>query len=388
MSPPLPWLLDSLEQLKSTGLFRSRAVTRLLPEGECEIDGRRLFNFTSNDYLNLASHPQVIAAAVDALPKCGVGARGSALLFGRTEYHAQLESELAEFKSEEAAILFPTGFAANLGMLTALIGSDDVVFCDRLNHASLVDGCKATRARFRVYRHEDLETLERELQKAEESSRRWIVTDGVFSMDGDLAPLPELCRLAEKHMAHVVVDEAHATGVFGREGRGAAEHFGVENRIAVRVGTLSKALGTLGGFVAGSQTLIDFLWNRARTQFFSTALPPAICAAAIAALAIVKDEPQRRKRLLSQSEFFRQQLREHGVQVPCHSLGPIVPILLDDPFRAADVSHRLRNRGFLIGSIRPPSVPEGTSRLRISLTIVHDEQRLSDLAKALAVEME
>ncbi len=387
MSHLLPWLPESLEQLKSAGLFRFRAVTRLLPDGECEVDGRRLFNFTSNDYLNLASHPQVIAAAQDALSKCGVGARGSALLFGRTEYHAQLESQLAQFEGEEAAILFPTGFAANLGALTALIDSSDVVFCDRLNHASLIDGCKATRARFRVYRHEDLETLERELQKTEESSHRWIVTDGVFSMDGDLAPLPDLCVIAERYAAYLFVDEAHATGVFGKQGRGAAEHFGVEERIAVRVGTLSKALGTLGGFVAGSQTLIDFLWNRGRTQFFSTALPPAICAAAVTALTIVKREPERRERLLSRCEFFRQQLHEYGVEAPCHSTGPIVPILLNDPSRATDISRRLMDRGYLVGSIRPPSVPVGTSRLRISLTIAHDEQRLADLANALAEEL-
>ncbi len=386
MSRDLPWLSDELRQRADDGLLRRRRQTRWLPNGLSEIGGRTVCNFLSNDYLNLASDARVIAAAESTLHDAGVGARASALLGGRSAWHFRLERRLAEFEGEQAAILFPSGMAANVGTVSALANDQDVVFCDRFNHASLIDGCRLSGAKFRVYRHDDLETLERELMKAHDHSRRWIITDGVFSMDGDLAPLPELCRLAERYGAEILVDEAHATGVFGAQGRGVAEHFGLENRIAVRIGTLSKAIGCLGGFVAGSQTLIDFLWNSARTQIYSTALPPAVCTAAERAVNILQQEPDRRTRLHHLAHFLRQRLAERGVDVLTGSTGPIIPIVVRDSARAVALADQLEQRGFLVGAIRPPTVPHGTARLRISVCTTHSEEQLADLAVAVDEE--
>jgi 8-amino-7-oxononanoate synthase len=387
MTDPLRWLPDKLRRLDSDGLLRRRRETRWLPDGFCEIDGRRVCNFIANDYLNLASHPEVVAAAEQALKESGAGARASALLGGRSNWHLRLEQRLAAFEGEAAAILFPSGLAANLGTVSALIGEKDAVFCDRFNHASLVDGCRLSGARFRVYRHDDLTTLENELIKVKDHPRRWIVTDGVFSMDGDLAPLPALCDLAEKYEAEMIVDEAHATGVFGEHGRGLTEHFGVEDRVAVRIGTLSKAIGTLGGFVAGPQALIDYLTNSARSQIYSTALPPAVCAAAEQSVAIIQREPERRALLHRRTEFLRNRLAELGVNVLSGSVGPILPIVLNDAETVVLLAGKLESRGFLVGAIRPPTVPNGSSRLRISVSTVHNEDQLAALAAAIAEEL-
>ncbi len=384
MSESLAWLTEELRDWASQGLLRQRRSVRPLPDGWCEVDGRHVLNFASNDYLNLAGDPRVIAAAADALSTWGVGSRASALVCGRTAWHEQLERRLAEFEGRVAGLLFPTGMAANVGTVAALAGSGDVVFCDRLNHASLVDGCRLSGAKLRVYQHADLSVLERELDKAIEARRKWIVTDSVFSMDGDLAPLPELCELAERFGASLIVDEAHGTGVFGTQGRGAAELLDVEHRIAVRVGTLSKAIGTLGGFVTGSQDLIDYLWNHARTQIYSTALPPSICAAAVAALDIIAAEPARRERLTRAAASFRAQLRAAGVEPLSGSVGPIVPVGLTDPEAAVRASAHLEQQGFLVGAIRPPTVPRGTSRLRIVVTTAHTDDDLTRLAIAIS----
>ncbi|HTI52558.1 MAG TPA: 8-amino-7-oxononanoate synthase, partial [Planctomycetaceae bacterium] len=289
----LDWISTELERLRAEGLWRQQRVVTPLAGGECLVDGRRLKNFAANDYLDLARDPRVIAAGERALQESGAGAGASALVCGRTAWHGALEERLAQFEEQPSALLFPSGYAANVGTICALVGANDVVFSDRLNHASLVDGCRLSGAKIRVYRHDDLDALERALQNETGTGRRLIVTDGLFSMDGDLAPLPDLCRLAERFGAMLLVDEAHGTGVFGAGGRGVAEHHGVEARVTVRVGTLSKGIGSLGGFVAGSQPLIDWLWNRARTQIYSTALPPAACAAAAAAVDIIATEPQR-----------------------------------------------------------------------------------------------
>lgn len=384
----LPWLYEELQQLACDGLLRRRRQTRWLPDGYCELDGRRVCNFIANDYLNLASDPRVVAAAEHALQDAGVGARASALLGGRSVEHVRLEQRLAEFEGTEAALLFPTGMAANVGTISALVRPEDTVFCDRFNHASLIDGCRLSGAKFRVYRHDDLDALSGELRKASEAPRRWIVTDGVFSMDGDLAPLPELCDLAERYGAEIIVDEAHATGVFGTQGRGAAEHFGVEDRIAIRIGTLSKAIGCLGGFVTGSQTLIDYLWNSARTQIYSTALPPAVCAAAERAVAIIQQDPERRVRLHYLANFLRLRLAERGVDVLAGSIGPILPIVVQEATRAVEIAGRLEQRGLLVGAIRPPTVPRGTARLRISVSTAHAEEQLADFAAAVGEELQ
>lgn len=380
------WFAAELQALSDAGLLRRRRELRVLPDGWCEIDGQRVRNFAGNDYLGLANDPRVVAAAEAALREYGVGARGSALVCGRTEWHARLERTLAEFEGQPAAMLFPTGMAANIGTVAALAGQQDVVFCDRFNHASLVDGCRLSGAKLRVYRHDDLDGLQRHLAQAAGYRRRFLVTDSVFSMDGDLAPLPDLCDLAERYGADLIVDEAHATGVFGEHGRGVCELLGVEHRVAVRIGTLSKALGTLGGFVAGSEELIAYLWNTARTQMFSTALPPAICAAAAAAVDILKKEPERLATLRQRAERFRTRLSDRGRPPLVGSVGPIVPLVVGDPCETVQLAERLEQRGYLIGAIRPPTVPQGTSRLRITVTLSFDDAAYEELAAAVADE--
>lgn len=383
MHRALSWLSSELNALDEAGLRRQRRAVRLLPNGACEIDGQRRWNFASNDYLGLAGDPRLAEAAQAALADSGVGARASALVAGRGPWHVKLEQTLARFEGQEAAILFPTGYAANVGTITALVGEADVVFSDRLNHASLIDGCRLSGAKLRVFRHTDLESLARELSKAAGCRRRLIVTDAVFSMDGDLAPLPELCQLAEQFNAELLVDEAHGTGVFGERGRGVCEQLGVEDRVAVRVGTLSKAVGALGGFVAGSRTLIDWLWNKARPQVFSTALPPAVCAAAATAVQLIEQEPQRRKTLWQHCEFVRMALTQANIPVWPNSVGPIIPIVLGDPDAAVAAQRALEERGCLVAAIRPPTVPHGTSRLRISLSAAHNEAALRELIDAM-----
>ncbi len=379
----MDWLARQLDELAHDGLKRERRAFTPLPNGRAEWQGRCFRNFATNDYLNLASDPRVIAAATEALAE-GVGAKASALVTGRTEWHERLEQRLADFEGTEAALLFPSGYAANVGTIAALIEPTDVVHCDRWNHASLIDGCRLSGARLRIYRHDDLDGLRRELGKVSSEQRQWIVTDSVFSMDGDLAPLSELCDLAEHYGATLIVDEAHGTGVFGERGRGVAEVTQTEQRIGVRIGTLSKALGTLGGFVSGSRSLIDWLWNRARSQVFSTALPSSLCAAAVAALDIVQTEPERRTHLHALCQNLRSELRSRGIEPIAASVGPIVPIIIGDPNRTMSVARQIEDSGFLIGAIRPPTVPNGTSRLRLSVTAAFSESDTEDLAAVIA----
>ncbi len=378
------WITPELAAWESAGLRRARRTTRPLPGGMIELRGRTLLNLASNDYLGLAGDSRLADAATEALQQAGVGARASALVSGRTIWHERLENRLAEFEQTEAALLFPTGYAANLGTIAALVDREDSVFCDRLNHASLIDGCRLSGARLHVVPHLDLETLNRELDKARERRRRLIVTDSVFSMDGDVAPLPELVELAERHDAMLLVDEAHGTGVLGPHGRGLAEHFGVESRRIVHVGTLSKALGCQGGFVTGPRTLIDWLWNKARPQVFSTAFPPAIAAAAMAAIGIVHREPERRDRLRHISQQLRRDLLEAGFDLPATTvMTPIIPVILQDEQRTLAAAARLEEAGFLVAAIRPPTVPAGSSRLRISLHAQVTDEQLSQLIAAL-----
>jgi 8-amino-7-oxononanoate synthase len=383
MTSHIPWLAGGLHQLEEQKLLRRRRQVIPLPDAWCEIDGRRLRNFSSNDYLNLAHDARLIQAAKAAIETHGIGSRSSALVTGRTDWHVQLEERLAAFEGEDAAILFPTGYAANLGTIAALVGKDDVIFAERLNHASLIDGSRLSKAAIRVYEHNDLDHLNRELGQAKAYRKRWIITDSLFSMDGDVALLAELCTIAENHDAALLIDEAHATGIFGENGRGVAEWKHVENRIAVRIGTLSKAVGTMGGFVAGSHQLINWLWNRARPQFFSTALPPAVCAAACTSIEIIQSEPQRRERLLSLSDLFRRKIRNAGFETVENSVGPIVPIIFHEPEKAVSAASRLEAQGLLVAGIRYPTVPQGTSRLRITLSCAHSEEDIEKLIRAL-----
>jgi len=380
----LNWITDDLNQLAAQELLRQRREVVPLTDGRCRVDGVEVWDCASNDYLDLARDPRVTAAAAAAMTSHGVGATASPLVCGRTDLHRNLEQALARFEGAETAILFPTGMAANIGSVSALAGADDVVFCDRLNHASLVDGCRLSGAKLRVYHHTELTRLDDWLTKEEATRRKFIVTDSVFSMDGDHAPLPQLCEIADRHAAALIVDEAHGTGVFGEHGRGVAELQGVEDRVTVRIGTLSKAIGALGGFVTGSQALIDFLWNKARTQVYSTALPPAVCAAALASIQIIESEPARRERLLQNAAFFRERLSALEVTAYPGSSGPIVPVALQDPHAAMMVAEQLFVDGFLVGAIRPPTVPKGTSRLRITLRSSLARDVLERFATAVA----
>jgi 8-amino-7-oxononanoate synthase len=388
MSPSLPWIAAALDELNSAGLLRYRRESRFLADGRYEMDGRPVLDFASNDYLGLAGDPRLVSAAMAALSDGSVGARASPLVCGHGEWQQRLVERLAAFEGEPDAVLFPTGMAANIGTIAAVCGPDDLILCDRLNHASLVDGCRLSKAKMRVYRHEDLTTLERELSKETSAVRRWIVTDTVFSMDGDIAPLQEICEIADRFGAELIVDEAHGTGVLGARGRGACEALGVEGHIAIRIGTLSKAIGTQGGFVAGSRELVQYLWNRARTQVYSTALAPPLCAAATEAINIIEAEPWRRTRLGEAAAGFRQRLQESRVETIAAATGPIVPVLLRDPNASVDIATRLLQRGFLVGAIRPPTVPHETSRLRIVIHSNHSDDDLTRLADAVREEIQ
>ena len=390
---PLDWIDDRLERLERDDLLRTLPPPLRAAGTIASVDGRQLINFASNDYLGLASDERLIAAAADACHELGVGRGASPLICGRAEMHARLESRLAEFEQTEAALVFPTGFAANAGTIPTLADEGDAIYSDAKNHASIVDGCRLSRAVCHVYPHGDVHALEKLLRDnvalgGDHFRRRLIVTDSLFSMDGDLAPLAELGELAERHDAMLLVDEAHATGVFGEHGRGVVEHLAAEHprlheQVHVRIGTLSKALGAAGGFVCGKASLIDWLANRARTYVFSTAQPASSSAAAIVALEIVAREPQRRRRLLENACRLRHRLSEMG-----WDLGPsasqIIPVRIGSAAETMRLVAGLHERGFWVGGIRPPSVPADQSQLRIGLSAAHTDEMLEALVAALA----
>ena len=378
----LDWIAGELQALRATHLER-RLQTFVGRQGPTlAIDGRTYVNFGSNDYLDLAGDERLVRAACATAARSGWGAGASPLVVGRSTEHAELERELAAFERCEAALLFSTGYAANLAAVGALVGRGDVVFSDALNHASIVDGCRLSRAEVRTYPHADVAALEAMLGEAAAFRRRLIVTDGLFSMDGDVAPLAQLADAADRGDCMLIVDEAHATGVLGREGRGACEACGVEDRVDLRVGTLSKALGGVGGFVVGNRAVVEWLVNRARPYMFSTALPPAAAAASRAALDVVRGEPERRVRPAAAAEALRGALRARGWNVG-PSTTQIVPLIVGDAAKTLRLAERLRARGFWVPPIRPPSVPAGSSRLRLCLTSGHTPEMIDGLLAAL-----
>jgi 8-amino-7-oxononanoate synthase len=346
------------------------------------IDGEAHLLLASNNYQGLAGDPRVIAGAHAALDAYGAGAGASRLVTGSLDLHRRLEERLAALKSTEDALVFPTGFQANVGTIPALVGPDDVVFSDELNHASIIDGIRLSRARSVRYAHGDADALETSIRDAGHARRRLIVTDTVFSMDGDLAPLPAIVELAERHDCMLMVDEAHATGVLGPNGAGAIEHFGLEGRVGVVMGTLSKAIGAQGGFVAGSQDLCDYLRTRARGFVFTTALAPAATGAALAALDIVRDEPERRDRLRALVAQLVAGVRELGMEVlPTDSA--VVGVLIGEARPALEAAAALRRARVWAPAIRPPSVPPGTARLRLTVMATHQERHLEWALRAL-----
>lgn len=381
MPSPLSWINDELRTLEANGLRRWLAERTSRQAAAIEVGGREVINFGSNDYLGLAADVPVKAAR-QAIDERGWGSGASPLINGRGSLHVELEAALAKFEGTEAALLFSSGYAANVGTITALASKGDVIFSDAKNHASIIDGCRLSGARVQVYPHCDLDYLRMMLPQAIGFRRRLIVTDSLFSMDGDLAPLAGLAGLAEEHKAMLMVDEAHATGVFGESGRGVCEHWGVEDGVHARVGTLSKALGSIGGFVSGSQALIDWITNRARTYFFSTAAPEAIAAAGLASVENVQKEPHRRRELLTRAADLRSRLLGCGFDIGA-SESQIVPVFLGDSARTMRIATELRERGLFVPGIRPPSVPEGESLLRISLSYTHTRKTTERLVEAV-----
>lgn len=335
-----------------------------------EMAGRQILLFASNDYLGLAMHPEVIRASVEATQRFGAGAGAARLVSGSLPPHQELESALAQFKGTEAALSFSSGYLANIGAIPALIGRDGLILADRLCHASLLDGCRLSAADFRIYRHNDTEQLQSLLAARRQARRTLIVTDGLFSMDGDLAPLPELSRLAQTYGADLYVDDAHGTGVMGAYGRGTAEHFGLEASIPFQMGTLGKAFGSSGAYLAGSSTVIQYLMNTSRSFIFTTAPPPGSAAAATAALRIVQREPERRARLWANRERLFRGLTELGFTLP-PSISPIIPILIGNADRALSFAEHLFTEGIYAPAIRPPTVPDATSRIRVTVTSEH-----------------
>jgi len=379
---PLAWIEDELRQLEDQNL-RRRLLTHAGPrQAAWEIGGETLINFGSNDYLGLAADPRLSAAAARAAAQEGWGAGASPLVTGHGAAHRALEHDLAQFEQTEAALLFSSGYAANVGTITSLAGRGDVIYADAKNHASMIDGCRLSRAAVHVYSHADASSLEKLLRAGGSYRRRLIVTESVFSMDGDFAPLAELAALAEQYEAMLLVDEAHATGVLGERGSGLCEALGVEQRVAVRIGTLSKALGSVGGFVCGNAALIDWLMNRARPYVFSTASPPALAAAGSAALAIVREESWRRTDLQLHAAELRAALQAQGWNIG-RSQSHIIPLIVGQPEQAVDLAAQLRKRGLIVPAIRPPSVPAGQSLVRISLSSGHTPAMLAALQKEL-----
>jgi 8-amino-7-oxononanoate synthase len=372
-------LSEELDDLRARGIYRRQRRLEAAPGRESVLEGRPALVFGSNNYLGLTEHPQVRAAAVAAVEEWGSGASGSRLTTGNLALHEALERELALLKGAEAAVLFPSGYQAALGAIPALAGREDLLLSDALNHASLIDGCRLSRAEVRIYRHGDAEHAAALLSDRQRFRRSLLVTDGVFSMDGDLAPLPRLRALCEATDTWLMVDDAHGTGVLGETGAGTAERFGMRDRVPIQMGTLSKALASEGGFIAGTAVLADYLRNRARTFIFSTALAPASAGAARAALRLVREEPERRQRLASNAAWLRAALRELGLNVPPGET-PIIPVILGSAERAMRFSRALEEEGVWAPAIRPPTVAEGTARLRVSVMATHSP---ADLDRAL-----
>jgi 8-amino-7-oxononanoate synthase len=372
----------TLEELRQAGLFRERRVIQGPQGPHVLLDGRSVLLLCSNDYLGLAGHPTVRAAAAEAAQRWGAGAGASPLVSGHMALHRRLEAELAAFKGSQACVLFGSGFLANTGVLASLAGGGDVILSDALNHASIVDGCRLSRAETVVYAHADLGALADGLGRAGDR-RAVIVTDAVFSMDGDLAPLQGIVELARRHGARVVVDEAHATGVVGPGGRGLVADLGLEHEIDVVIGTLGKALGSYGAFACCDARTADYLVNRARTLIYSTALPPPALGASLAALQLLRDEPEIVNRLHANARALREELALNGFQVEPGTM-PIVPILVGDPGRAMALCEEALRRGTFAQAIRPPTVPYGTARLRAVAMSSHEERDLRAAARTIA----
>jgi glycine C-acetyltransferase len=378
---PLAFLDETLAQLKAEGLYRSLRELQGEQSSRARFDGRDVINLSSNNYLGLTTHPKLYDAALAAIREWGVGSGSVRTIAGTMELHMRLERRIAEFKQTEAAVVFQSGFTANAGTVSSLLGKGDVILSDELNHASIIDGARLSRAEIKVFPHRDVDALERLLVETEVVPRRLVITDGVFSMEGDIAPLPAIAAAARRHGAIMMVDDAHASGVLGRAGRGTVDHFDLHGQVDVQVGTLSKAIGVLGGYVCGSRSLIEFLYHRARPFLFSTSHPPAVAAACLAAFDVLEQEPERIERLWSNTRHFKEGLNRLGFDTGL-SETPIMPILVGESELAMKFSDRLFEKGVFAQGIGYPTVAKGRARLRTIVTATHTEE---DLDRALAI---
>ena len=366
---------EELINLEKNGLLRKLQVIESSQSFRINIDGRSVLNFCSNNYLGLADDDRLKQAASRAIAEYGLGSGASRLVCGNMLLHQQLEEKIAKFKKTDKALLFNTGYMANSGIISSLVGKGDIVFSDRLNHASIIDGVILSRATLRRFPHKDITALENLLKSNQDFRKKLIVTDTVFSMDGDIAPLPDIIKLAKKYNALVMVDEAHATGVLGKNGAGAVEHFGLEGQVDIQMGTLSKAVGAFGGYCCGSSDLIDYLINRARSFIYTTAVPVAICASSMKAIEIIQDEPGLRQKLLDNAEYLRVNLNKLGFNT-LDSQTPIIPVLIKDASLTMEFSRKLLDEGIFIQGIRPPTVSQNTARLRVAVMATHSKEDL------------
>jgi len=395
--PQMAYLTEQLNELKQRGTYFKLRVLEDEQGPVCTYDGRRVINLASNNYLGLCEHPKLREAAIEAIRKYGVGSGAVRTIAGTMRIHMELEEKIAAFKGVEACVVFQSGFTANAGTVSSILGKDDFILSDELNHASIIDGARLSRAKIKVFRHKDVAHCEELLKEVQnEPGRKLIITDGVFSMDGDIGPVDQLCGLAEKYGALMMVDDAHASGVLGRNGRGSVDHFHCTDRVDVQVGTLSKAIGALGGYVCGSKDLIEYLYHRARPFLFSTSHPPSVAATCIAAFDLLESEPERIERLWSNTRYFKEQLTKAGFDVGGRttpaSETPITPIIIGDGRKTMEFSRALFDAGLMATGIAFPTVPEGKARIRTIMTSEHTREQidqsleiLTTVAKRMAV---
>ncbi|WP_158821572.1 glycine C-acetyltransferase [Granulicella sp. S156] len=386
--PQLAHLSAQLDDLRARGTYFRLRVLDDEQAAVCHYDGREVINLASNNYLGLCNHPKLREAAIAATEKYGVGSGAVRTIAGTMRIHMELEEKIAAFKGVEACVVFQSGFAANAGTVSSILGKEDFILSDELNHASIIDGARLSRAKIKVFRHKDVahaEELLKEIQN--EPGRKLVITDGVFSMDGDIGPVKQLCDLCDKYGAIMMVDDAHASGVLGRNGRGSVDHFGCTQRVDVQVGTLSKAIGALGGYVCGSRDLIDYLYHRARPFLFSTSHPPSVAATCIAAFDLLEREPERIERLWSNTRYFQEQLKTAGFDIggkttPA-SETPITPILIGDGRKTMEFSRALFEQGLMATGIAFPTVPEGKARIRCIMTSEHTRGQIDRALETL-----
>jgi len=385
---PLAFLSDQLNELKAKGTHFRLRVLDDEQAALCTFDGKKVINLASNNYLGLTTHPKLREAALEATRKYGVGSGAVRTIAGTMKIHMELEEKIARFKNVEACVVFQSGFTANAGTVSAILGKEDFIISDQLNHASIIDGARLSRAKILVFEHKNIADAEAKLASVKDQpGRKLLITDGVFSMDGDIGAIPSLCDLAEKYGAIMMVDDAHASGVLGRNGRGTIDHFNVHGRVDIQVGTLSKAIGALGGYVCGTRELIDFLYHRARPFLFSTSHPPSVAATCIAAFEVLEQEPERIAKLWENTRFFKKELGLLGFDIGGRntpaSETPITPIIIGDGKLTMDFSRELFKEGVLATGIAYPTVPEGKARIRTIMTATHSKDELEQALEVL-----